>query len=90
MEKQKELTDNQNQLALFIRFLPLDLSFPLGLSIDVIKHIYLVPLHFKVVFYLYCIYYFDLLIFCCQNVATDYFPFALFFASFPILFMVSI
>ena len=42
----------------------------LGLSTGVIKYICLVFMDFHAVFYFYYIYYFDLLIFCCQNVAT--------------------
>ena len=53
-----------------------EVSYPLlklGLSTRVIKHICLVLLSFYAVFYFYYIGYSDLLIFCCQNVATHLF-----------------
>lgn len=46
------------------------LLFKLGKSKDILKHIYLSFVSFLPLFYFSCIYYFGLLIFCCQFVAS--------------------
>lgn len=56
-------------LAFYIDLMNINLLFKLGKFIGISKHFYLVFVLFMPTFYFIYTYYFDLLIFCCQNVA---------------------